>query len=222
MIARDDIDVLIPTKLHSVRVPNKNFKEFNNGQSLFDIKLQQVLNIFPESQINLIDHVKPMLHHKHMGCKFIQNIANPLILRESFQHLIEQLSRPYILLVRTTTPFINSHLISQFIEEYFQNCDQHSSSVSVIKVRARLFDHQKQPINFSIEAEYKSAPDIKEIYYETAGISIIKREDALRYVLHYAPNPKLFVLDPVHGLDINYPEEWKIAQRIAKSDIFET
>ena len=71
------------------------------------------------------------------------------------------------------------------------------------------------------EENHKNTQDINEIYYEVAGLSIIKREDAQHYHYHYAPNPYLFVVDPLHGLDINYHDEWQLAQQIANSAIID-
>ena len=162
-----------------------------------------------------------MQAYRELSCNFVEDPPQPISWPDYVPFTVEQLFRPYVLFVRVTTPFINTQLMSQFIDDYLEHHEQYGSSVSVVKIKSQLFDHNQQPINSGIGDEHKNTQEIEEIYYEVAGISIAKREDALRYHYHYAPNPHLFIVDPFHGLDINYPEEWELAQSLAKSDILE-
>ncbi|MCH9644033.1 MAG: hypothetical protein K0U29_05915 [Gammaproteobacteria bacterium] len=218
---KKDIAVLVPTKQYSRRVPGKNFRKFCGDKSLFDIKMEQVLQIFDPEQIYCCEHISEESPLYASQCNLLKFEESPdAHWPDDFYKLAMQMSSKYILIARVTTPFIDSALMVKFIDAFIKSRDSNDSAVSVVEIRSKLFEHHCKPFNFNIGSGHKYSQDIDPIYSEVCGVSIIRREDVIKHHYYFSENPLLFEINPLQGLDINYMKEWELCQKIAKSGLF--
>lgn len=219
----DPVTLYIPIKKSSTRVKDKTGKPFYKGKNLFEIKLKQALRLFPPEQVILTTDCEQNSHiaqDQGISVQWIDDLSkHPW--RESLKKMLAECRNPFFCLYRATTPFLDEGFLQAFLETFFSEKQVFDSAVTVLKIQERLFDQNSCPLNFSIGSGHLDSQDTAPIFKEICGISIISKELAQNYGYHYGKRPKLFVVDQLHGTDINEEEDWKAAQTLTEIPSFQ-
>lgn len=211
--------VLIPARANSRRVPQKNYIDFHNDESLMDIKLKQLLaSYIPGDAIHVSceDESKRACIEKH-GCVFLPRndyLTTPEGEKNLTRSLVKELglvgttqSEGDFLYVSVTDPFFTE--FSSMLSTWNRVRDKHDSLVVVRKLDDQVLFGDGSPANF----DYFGQPTqcLKSWYTVSMG-AIISKWSTVNSGGHYiGKNPYLFVTRD-RGVDIDTIDDFALAQ----------
>jgi CMP-N-acetylneuraminic acid synthetase len=209
------ITAVIPIRVGSQRVKNKNLKIFGDT-SLLELKIDNLLKVkrFDEIIVNTdseeaieIATSKGVSYHRREDYYASSNCTNS----EFLQHLGLVTNTDLFAYCPCTTPFILPSTIENAIEDFLSSTSYDClATVSSIKEFLWLGDN---PINYERDKQPNSQnlPDINALNF---GLNLISRESLIKFKNIVGLNPLFKVTDEVEGLDIDTPLDFFIAEQI--------
>jgi len=212
--------VIIPLQTCSTRVPKKNIIEFHNGKSLFDIKIEQLIeagisrdNIFVSSES--LD-VEMLCRDKHINFLLRDNaltgndVKQPDLISGILKDMVlDNVSD--IMWVQVTNPLFNE--FSAMLKTWQTVREEYDSIVAVKKFKGHLLDSLGNPLNYSFGHWHKVSQKLPSWYEVLWSCFILKKETIKEYKYHIGVNPYLFV-SKTATVDIDTPEDFRLASEI--------
>ena len=114
------------------------------------------------------------------------------------------------MLAHTTSPFIKEETISNAIEKVASG--EHDSAFSAQKIQTFTW-FKGTPLNYDLK-KIPQTQKIEPVYVETSAFYIFRKE--LWTVEHQRVgfNPFMAIIDPIEGIDIDYPEDFEFAEKV--------
>lgn len=212
------ITALLPMKAHSERVPNKNMKNFC-GRPLYHVVLSTLLQ--SEYIDNLIINTDSDIIKEDVRKNFesVVIIDRPEEIQGDFVSMndiiaydLKQAEGEHFLQTHSTNPLLQSSTIALAIESYFKNLNQFDSLFSVTKLQARLYWKDSSPVNHNPN-ELLRTQDLVPLYAENSNFYIFsKKSFAEAGQSRIGRKPSMFEISKLEAVDIDDPEDWKIAE----------
>lgn len=226
------ISVFLPVRKGSERVKNKNTKPFAGCTSgLLGLKLQTLIEVVEVNEIILSTNDPEAIE---IGKSFF-NKTDKLIISErpdslasSSTSLIDLVkyvptitNLQHILWTHVTSPFLQQEDYSKAIRNYFKAINNgYDSLMSVVQFKNFLWDSKKNDIINRVNAEkWPRTQDLMELYEIDSGIFIASREIYLKHNDRVGLKPYLHENDKIKSFDIDWEEDFKIAETIFKNFI---
>ena len=220
----------LPCRKNSQRVANKNRRPISNFKNgLLEIKLSQLLNTsfiekiyLSTDDINIIQYAENLKNKKlilHMRDKKLA--SNTTETHELISHAAKLCKdSKYIIWTHTTSPFLNSRKYSELIEAFFSNLKKgYDSLMTVTKLQGFLWDINN-PINYDRnEIKWPRTQTIKPHFEVNSGAFISSIESYIKNQDRIGKNPFLYNLDKLSGWDIDWPEDFEIAEKLIDSGL---
>ena len=209
------IKVVIPLKTNSERVENKNLRPFVNNQSLFDIKINQLLKVFNPNDIlvssenievkKLTDKYGINFHLRDIELTKATARENQIV-----KTLVEAVNDKEcdIMWAQVTQPLFNEF---REIIKIWNNIDSKYDSLAVVKrSRHHLLDANCNPLNFNFGYWHKISQDLPK-YYEVTWAAFIMSRDMLNHTYYQiGRSPYLYETDaPL--IDIDNESDFEVA-----------
>ncbi|MTH18088.1 cytidylyltransferase [Flavobacterium sp. LC2016-01] len=217
------ITAVIPVRIGSERVKNKNLKAFGDT-SLLELKIDNLLKVksFDEIIVNTdsdeaieIAKSKGISYHRREDYYASSKCTNS----EFLQHLGLVTKTDIFAYCPCTTPFILPSTIEKSIESFIAT-DIYDCLATVSSIKEFLWQ-DGNPINYERDKQPNSQnlPDIMALNF---GLNLISREALIKYKNIVGLNPLFQVTDEIEGLDIDTPLDFFIAEQIYSkgSDFF--
>jgi len=217
------IVALVPSKLNSERVPLKNVKKLG-GIPLVNYTIR-VLN-----KVSLIDETiifasEPSIcEYTHHGLKYsflerpqyldtqgtkIQDIICEFLVKDKAD---------IIVLFHITSPFLKPETILECIEKVTSGeCD---SSFTVYEINKFCW-FQGKPLNYSLDKPTPRTQDVSPVIVEQSSLYVFRREVFEKTGQRVSKNAYLKRIDHFEGHDIDTPEDFRIAELIVNTGMFE-
>ncbi|WP_445665607.1 acylneuraminate cytidylyltransferase family protein [Fodinibius sp. AD559] len=214
----DGINVLLPMKGHSERVPNKNLKEFA-GIPLYHAIMEKINNS------KYVDTVYINTDSKEIKDDVQSNFSNVVIIDrpESIQgdHVsmnkiigydLSQIDGNYFLQTHSTNPLLQTETLDKAISFYFDNLEENDSVFSVTEWQTRLYWKDGKPINHN-PSELIRTQDLTPVFEENSNFYIFSKES-----YNNAGNkrigldPYMYPVNQLESIDIDEPEDFKLAE----------
>ena len=216
--------IFLPCRLGSERIPQKNTKFFAGVKGgLLKVKLNTLLKV---SGIDTIlvstNDAEVMAVAKSFKNERIIIDVRPEHLATSsastddvIRYVPTVIKDKHILWTHVTSPFISVSTFEKAIAKYFSS-DKHDSLMTVNKVQTFLWDKDK-PINYDRSVEkWPRTQTLPEFYEINSGFFISSRENYLKHQDRIGVKPYLFLTEGHESLDIDWPEDFKLAEMIYK------
>ncbi len=220
-VLQHDTAAIITAKSNSSRCPGKNFRQFSGSKTLIDIKMSQLLSLFPAQHIYLItnDEAKAdfLAKQYEVNVRYQDFDQNSVI---SFMDTLREIELPYILRAHATTPFLGTHDILNLIQCYFNHTSKNDSAFAAEKLQRHLCDEQGVPINYQLGEGYLPQQNLTPIYEVRSGLFFLPREVALKYKHHTGVQPCIYEVDKIKAIDISDEVDWKLTQMLLASHEF--
>ncbi len=212
------IDVLIPLKGESQRVPGKNMRPFG-GQPLFHTILRAleqagcVGNIYintdsPEIASSAatfptvtVEMRKPELLGHDISVNWI--IKDFLEDHPEIGHLAQ---------THCTNPLLSTDTIDAAVTAYFAN-DDCTSLFTVTRIQARLYDKDLRAINHNPN-ELLPTQDLDPIYLENSNMYIFEREAFFAEDARITSDTMVWEMDPFEAVDIDEERDFTLAEAL--------
>ena len=217
------ITALVPIKSNSTRLPNKNFKFFN-GKPLFHHVLETLQNT---DEIGLIYvntdsiQVKNDCVHLFSKVRIIERpehlIEDEITMNTIIDYDLSRIEGEHFLQTHCTNPLLSKKTIRECIQSYLGNLENHDSLLSVDCIQKRTYRKNGTAINHDSEIMLQTQ-ELEPIYIENSNLFLFSRASFYQAGKNRVGKTPLFYPTPtLESIDIDYPEDFTLAELIAKN-----
>ncbi len=209
------ITAVIPVRVGSQRVKNKNLKPFGDT-TLLSLKIDNLLKVSKIDEIIVntdseeaieLAIAKGISFHRRDPYYASSECSNS----EFLEHLGIVTNTDIFAYCPCTTPFITPSTISNSLDKFI-NSNTHDCLATVSPVKEFLW-LDGNPINYQREKQPNSQ-NLPDIYALNFGLNLISRENLILNKNIVGLNPIFTVTDEIEGLDIDTPLDFFIAEQI--------
>ena len=225
----NDMFAFLPCRKGSQRIKDKNIKKiFNYEMGLVEIKLNQLLNVKKIKKIILsTDDLKIINFAKNLNNNKIIIDIRPDFLctnNTSTDILINYVGEKYdninILWTHVTSPFINTELYENLIDKYFEIVDLNNDSLMTVTKIQKFIWNDKGPLSYKSNKEkWPRTQTIKPLYEINSGAFIAHSNIYKRFKNRIGIDPFLYEIDQLTAFDIDWKEDWILAENIMSTRI---
>ena len=210
---------LIPIKLGSKRVPRKNTKPFFDGTPLMHFIQKVCLESDRINETYIYCSDEEVQNYILSGVKFLKrpeflngdNInANDLI-----REFMKTIDADIYVNAHTTSPFSKVATINTCIDKVASG--KYDSAFCAESIKAFMWENEK-PINFDPN-HFPRTQDLPLIYAETSIAYVFTKETFNKYKRRVGIKPYIHEVGKIEAIDIDYPEDFDIANAIYKEVI---
>lgn len=223
------VSCFLPCRKGSERVPRKNIKKFSDFDfGLIEVKLNQlkycelideiVLSTNDEEIIDFasaFDCAKLKIHKREDSLSSSATSTDELVaLAEGIT------SKDHILWTHVTSPFYGAESYSKAIRAYFKALeDGYDSLMSVKAIHGFLWDERK-PLNYDRNVEkWPRTQTLNTIYEVDSAVFLLSRSGYQQCNDRIGVNPLLHVTSQLEGFDIDWPDDFALAEAMIASGV---
>ena len=222
----DKVVFFLPTRKGSERVKNKNTRPFagiNGG--LVENKLRQISlsKLVDEIILSTNDEESMRIARNFSSLEpRLRIVPRPEELCLSSTNLVDLIKyvptiteADHILWGHVTTPLVDGAQYDAAIEQYFAKRQEgYDSLVSVTELRNFLLDGEGNQVNNNTSIPWPRTQDLQPLYEINHAIFLTSREVYEGQQNRIGTRPTLFLMDKIQSLDIDWPEDFVIAETI--------
>lgn len=213
----NNLVAVIPAKSNSSRVPNKNFRDFYNGESLLEIKIKQLTAAGIFSSI-YVSSDSPEAKEIAEKCEVTFIERDPYLCLDSTPWgevligVMKSLPIDDSCMVAWSMP--TSPLFSRFKEfwEFFKTNSSHDSAVTVTKLSHYYLNSDFIPINHQWGPWHSYSQGIKPIYHLNLACFITQKIQIIQNQYLIGNRPCFYSINQIESFDIDTLEEFENAQ----------
>ncbi len=212
------VDIFIPLKGASERVPGKNMRPFA-GRPLFHTILATlgeadgVRDVYVDTDSDVIADSatafngvivlrrKPELLGHTVSVNWL--IKDFLVDHPEVEHLGQ---------THCTNPLLNASTIDAAITAYFDN-DAVTSLFTVTRIQARLYDKSLHAINHD-PRELLPTQDLDPVYLENSNLYLFERDAFFENETRITANAMMWEMDPYEAVDIDEEKDFRMAEAL--------
>lgn len=204
----------IPIKLNNQRTPGKNIKEFDDGTPLCNFMFDTISKVKGIDEKYCFCSDEKITDYLPDSIKFLKRGKNldtsETQCHEIIKSFLEIVDADIIVLTHVTCPFIKAETIEKCIEAV--KSGKYDSAFSAVKIQDFLWK-DGMPLNFDADFAVKTQ-DLPAIYKESVGCYVFTKELFLSSNRKVGFNPYIYAVDSIESVDIDYPEDFQIANAI--------
>ncbi len=208
---------LVPIKMNSERVKEKNLRPFYDGKPLVQFILDALKGCKHIDEIYVYcsnDKIKDYLPEGvnfHKRPEFLDlNTSNA---NDIIREFIKEIDADVYVLSHATAPFTRSESIDACIEKVVGDED-YDSAFTVDKIQTFMWSNGK-PINFDPD-HFPRTQDLDPIYMETSGAFVFPKWVFEKYNRRIGVKPALVKVEPIESTDIDTEYDMMVAQALYK------
>ena len=219
----DSVNVFLPMRAGSERVPQKNTKCFGGVEGgLCEIKLKQLLNSRRINRIFVSTNDPEVIRiTSKLNCEKITIIQRPdelALSTTSTDDLIKYvpsiMPNAHILWTHVTSPFIGSDIYDEMIGKYLNNISSYDSLMTVTKLQKFIWN-ESGPINYDLNAEkWPRTQTIEPLWEVNSGAFITTKDVYNKRMDRIGSKPYLFELKHDVSFDIDWLPDFTFAESI--------
>jgi len=222
------INVFLPCKRKSQRVPNKNKRKFANITfGLVKIKINQLLKVKQINKIFLSTDDKKII-------KFVLSLNNSKIIiherknknlskdktqtQTLINHAKDLIREGHILWTHVTSPIINEKIYDKIIFEY-KKClrKKYDSLMTVTKIGGFVWN-DKSPINYNHRhVKWPRTQTIRKLNKVNSAVFLNSVENYEKYSNRIGSKPFMYDIGKFYGLDIDGIDDFILGEYIFKN-----
>lgn len=209
-----------PVKLNNERTPGKNIKPFSDGTPLMHFVQKSLLELKERGVLDEVycycsqEAVKEFLLD---GVTFLRRPESldrkETLGRAIYERFVETVEADIYVLAHATSPFVTA----SHIEECIRNVQggAYDSAFCARKIQNFLWQGG-QPLNFDLSNPPRTQ-DMTPVYQELSTPYVFTAEAFRKYHSRTGVHPYICVASEIEGTDIDYPEDFLIADAIYTS-----
>lgn len=225
------VTCFLPCRKGSERVVRKNIKPFAGfSHGLIEVKLNQlcrsqlideiVLSTNDEEILdfaNSLGEEKVRLHKRGESLSSSATSTDDLV-----SHALELVPDGHILWTHVTSPFIDAKEYDLIIQHYQQVIKEGYDSLMTTTLIHGFLWNNFGPINYDRKLEkWPRTQTLDPLHEINSGIFLSSAENYRYFDDRIGDNPFLYPLDKVKSFDVDWPDDFAIAECIAKAQLVE-
>jgi regulator of RNase E activity RraA/CMP-N-acetylneuraminic acid synthetase len=209
------VAAFLPAKGSSDRIPNKNTMLLD-GEPLFLRSLKKLMNCSSIDEVFLDTESSEITA---LACEVKCNIlrrapelaSNTTDGNKLFYNEIQHCDADICIQILCTSPFIRPETIERAI--HILKTNPEFDSVVAIQREKQYTWENSRPV-YDIQ-HIPNSVDLKDTTIETMGLYVIRREVALQTKRRIGDKTFLLEVDPIEAIDVNWPQDFEMANLIA-------
>lgn len=205
----------VPIRLNSKRVVGKNLKPLAGRPLLYHMP-HTLLQVEGIDDVYVYCSSADIVPHLPEGAQWL---ARPTSLdsdstlgADIYDAFVEAVPADIYVLAHATSPFLRATTIAQAVAAVQSGA--HDSAFTAEALRTFAW-YEGKPLNYSPE-HIPLTQSLEPIYTETSGFYIFTRELWQTHRRRIGFKPYMAVVDRVEGIDIDYPDDFALAEIIAQ------
>lgn len=206
----------VPIRLNSQRVSGKNLRLLG-GEPLMCHILRTLTRVEGIDEVYVFcsdEHIVELLPE---GVRFLKRSAeldrDTTLGREIYDAFTARVEADLYVLAHATSPFIRPETIAGALDKV--RSGEYDSAFSAEKIQTFAW-YEGRPLNYALD-NIPRTQTIEPVYIETSAFFIFPRELWCAHHRRIGDRPYMAVVERVEGLDIDYPEDFAMAEIIAAS-----
>lgn len=206
----------LPAKGTSERIESKNLKLLN-GKPLFLHTLEKLVfcdfidEVYLDSESDDILNYAPYLNYIPLKRK-AELATNKTDGHQMFYNEVLQVDADIYIQILGTSPFISPQTIKKGIDILMT--DNEYDSVVLMKKEKEYLWENSQPVYDKYNIPNSNT--LPDTIIESMGLYIVRKEAALRTKMRYGDHVYMLTADAVETIDVNYPDEFELAEYIMR------
>ncbi|MCR4798920.1 MAG: acylneuraminate cytidylyltransferase family protein [Bacteroidales bacterium] len=223
----------LPTRKGSERVKNKNTRTFADIEGgILRLKLLQLIKVDRISSIivstndeETIEVANSIKSDKiHIVIRPEELCLSSTVIEDFINYIPTIVDADHIFWVHATAPMVDECILNHALDVYEQKVlkeEQFDSLLSVNKIQQFLWSEKDNKcINHDRTiVKWPRTQDLEPLYEINHAFYINSRENYLRFHDRIGEKPFLFELDKIHAFDIDWEDDFKLAEIIYKTVI---
>lgn len=205
---------MIPIKLNNERVPGKNIKTFEDGTPLMSLIQRACLGAKMVDDVYVYCSNPDVKGYLEDGVKYIQRPefldTNKVNCNDIIREFLKEVDADIYVVSHATGPFTQSDSIDACVEAVVSG--QYDSAFLARKLQEFLWCNGSA-MNFDIQ-HFPRTQDLDPIYSEAPGAYVFSKETFKRYDRRVGMHPYIHEISEIESRDIDYPEDFEIANAI--------
>lgn len=204
----------VPIKLNNERIPGKNIKRFDDGTPLCTFMFNTISNVKGIDEVYCFCSNEEIKNYLPEKMNFLKRSAeldtSSTQCHDIIRAFLELVEADVVVLAHVTCPFVKKESIEKCIEMVVSG--DYDSAFTVASVREFLWENNK-PLNFNPEFAVRTQ-ELPQIYKESIGCYVFTKEVFMNGNRKVGYKPYLCEVDAYEAIDIDYPEDFQIANAI--------
>lgn len=208
----------VPIKLNNQRTPGKNIKRFDDGTALVTLFLKTLVKVRGIDEIYVFCSNPEIKNYLVSGVHFLER---PTFL-DTQQATPQQIITEFMKLIHADI-YAVCHCTSPFVTvEHFEECisavksQKYDSAFTAEKLQHLLWSAESKPLNFD-PVNIPRTQDLCPIYSEVSAAYVFERSVFETLHRRIGIRPHITEVSGVESIDIDYPEDFLIANAIYMS-----
>lgn len=223
------ITAFLPCRKGSQRVPKKNIKPFSNYPfGLIEIKLKQLIAAHRIDEIVLSTNDEEILSYAETltSNKLKIHVRDDALCTSETStddlvaHADSLVDEGHILWTHVTSPFVNQNVYDSLVISYLNALESgHDSLMTANEIHGFIWDQDK-PISYDRAKEkWPRTQTITPLYELNSAAFIAPKEIYQAKKDRIGDQPYIHVLDKIVGFDIDWVEDFVIAESITQNKL---
>lgn len=212
------IVALVPIRLNSQRVEGKNLRLLG-GRPLMTYLLESLVAARNIDEVYVYCSDESIKQYLPEGATFLKRDpkldSNTTLGEEIYNAFTKEVEADIYVLAHATSPFIRTSTIEQGVDKVASG--EYDSAFSAEKVQTFTW-WQGRPLNYSLE-RIPRTQDLEPVYVETSAFFIFRREVWLNKHRRIGDCPYTAVTDRIESMDIDNPDDFKLAEAIVAAKL---
>jgi CMP-N-acetylneuraminic acid synthetase len=217
----DDLAVIVPARRGSSRISEKCLLPFGDQPTLIHWKLSQLVKVIDPARIYLSSEDDEFLAiaekfgaSQHKRARRI-SIGHEAPVREVITGLVSEIKPEHIAWATVVCPLMTPREYANAFAAYAQQVigGNKDSLLGVNRVQD-YFWSASGALNYTADRNHTVSQDLPEWFKVTNSLYMAPRAEILRREYFLGPDPVLFDLARLAGVDIDYIEDYRIARAL--------
>lgn len=210
---------LIPIKLGSKRVPGKNTKTFFDGTPLMHFIQKACLEAKNIDEVYIYCSDDAVQEYVLPGVKYLKRPeyldGDSINANDFIREFMKAVDADIYVNAHTTSPFAKTETIEELIEKVVSG--EYDSAFCAENIKTFMWMDGK-PMNFDPD-HFPRTQDLPDIYGETSIAYVFTKESFRKHNRRLGTKPYIKEVSKIEAIDIDYPEDFDIADAIYKEII---
>ena len=209
-----------PSRLNSQRVPQKNIKMLG-GMPLVNYALETMNRVRSIDEIvvfasesSICNYIKPDLKYRLIERPAFLDTQEAKV-QDLIREFLKADDADIILMFHLTSPFLRPETVDECIEKVRNG--EYDSAFTAFSIDRRCW-FKGRPLNFS---SINENPEQLEPVIVEHSLYIFRRKVFETTGRRISANPYIKIVDQIEGHDIDTPEDFRIAELIVNTGLFE-
>ena len=208
------VTAVVPMKLNSQRLPQKNIKCFTNGDPLCHYILSTLLKVEGINEVYVYCSNPMIQEFLPSRVKYLQRSESLdqdiTKMNEVLRCFAEEIDSDIYVMTHTTAPFIKKESIEKGLRAV---CSGNNDSAFAAKKIQEFLWKNGVPFNYELN-NIPRTQDLPILYEETSGFYIYQKEIITKYNRRIGKNPYIVEVGEIESVDIDEAEDFMIADAI--------